>query len=301
MFKNNRVEKFSDSNTDFTSNVTYKMLKCDSKCIENKADDGSIYGECTVIDEIGKTRTRYCISKKEIDETCKLDKFRSESDICPIGQVKDNDNMITIKDSYSISSESGETYLSMDVLEKEKKFKNKSKTQIALMIMNSKIYYTDKKITVYPRESKHGTLPYTNEFYVNFKTEEEKHYGNKSSGEVEIIIHLNENNKKITRVTRKKKSDFTWNLPANYLGSGPEWIPITQTTGKPSKSLNSNDCGLYAQHINKNYQSQWPQENEPPGCVYVTNDKYPAVYYNTNKSATGNCTEERPCVIYKEE
>ena len=86
MFKNNRVEKFSDSNPDFSSNVTYKMLKCDSPCLEYTAGDGSKYGLCTVTNENGGTMDRYCLSKTEIDDTCLFNKFSSESDICPISQ-----------------------------------------------------------------------------------------------------------------------------------------------------------------------------------------------------------------------
>ena len=103
-----------------------------------------------------------------------------------------------------------------------------------------------------------------------------------------------------SKIRKAKKDDFTWNLPPRYLG-GPDWIPIKQTTGTPSKTLNMNECGLYAQHIKKAYQPEWPQQNEAPGCVYVTNDKHPAVYYNTNKSATGSCTEVRPCVVKKDD
>jgi len=84
LFKNNRVEKFSDSNYDFTSNVSYKLLECDSdsQCIKYAdSETDEKYGICNVTDENGETKKRYCLGKIDIEDTC-FNKFSSESTIC---------------------------------------------------------------------------------------------------------------------------------------------------------------------------------------------------------------------------
>ena len=49
-----RCEKFSDSNPDFSSNVSYIMFKCDSDspCSEY-TDSGEKYGTCNVTNKNG--------------------------------------------------------------------------------------------------------------------------------------------------------------------------------------------------------------------------------------------------------
>ena len=80
LFKNNKVEKFTKNI--FDGNVTLKLIPCDknSTCKESTYA-GEKYAVCNVT-ENGKTKSRYCLNKKQIRDNCRLSKLNSENQIC---------------------------------------------------------------------------------------------------------------------------------------------------------------------------------------------------------------------------
>ena len=69
LFKNKKVEKFSAPTPapDYSNNVTYRMIECDTPCGNPFTWKNKIYQTCMV----GGNR-RYCLSKKDLNDSCAL-------------------------------------------------------------------------------------------------------------------------------------------------------------------------------------------------------------------------------------